>query len=748
MCRQLFYPVSFLLVFVLSTNALADLLADPDLVIYYSFDEVADIVADQSGNGHNGVVNGDITADPGGKRNGAGKFEGTGGTAGFSYLDLGGPSIPPEHIPTSAITLAAWGKCENTGGDHAIFNARASDTTWLVHPEFRSSGQFRWLLRGAGGAGIMDIRAGVVTWDEWQHFCGVYDKASGKATLYINGEVIREENVTNRLDIAGDWDLGARVGYNIDNARPFTGLMDMLWLFKRALSQDEVFKAMQGEAYPYAVNPTPPDGSYYPETWVTLGWSPGDFAVSHDIYLGDNLEDVENGTSDTFRSNQTLTTTFYIAGFTGYAYPDGLVPGTTYYWRIDEVNEADPNSPWKGDVWSFTIPPRTAYNPIPADGAEFVDPNAVFAWTPGYGAKMHTVYLGDDYDQVIDAEGTDTQVSATYNPESLESGKVYYWRVDESDGVDTYKGDIWSFTTPGSVGNPVPANGVEDVKMTATLSWIPSDNAASHEVYFGKDKDVVRNADKNSPEYQGPKALGAESYDPGRLSWYATYYWRIDEVDSLGNTMKGPIWNFTTADFISIDDFEDYDTGENQIWYSWLDGLGYGTPDTPPYSAGNGTGSAVGDESTPSYCEEKIVHGGGKSMPMEYDNNKQGFAMYSEVEMTLSEVRNWTDEGVNELSLWFHGNSSNSADTLYVAIANKTGTPVVVENNNPGAALIGAWMEWIIPLQAFADQGIDLTDVDKIMIGLGTRGNLTTPGGAGKMIFDDIRLCRNEQAAE
>jgi hypothetical protein len=48
----------------------------------------------------------------------------------------------------------------------------------------------------------------------------------------------------------------------------------------------------------------------------------------------------------------------------------------------------------------------------------------------------------------------------------------------------------------------------------------------------------------------------------------------------------------------------------------------------------------------------------------------------------------------------------------------------------------------VIPLQAFADQGIDLSDVDTIAIGLGTRGNMTTPGGSGKMYFDDIRLYR------
>ena len=740
MFRKLIYSVSFLLVFVMSTNALADLLADPDLVIYYSFDEVSDIVADQSGNGHDGVVNGDVTADPAGKRNGAAKF------ASGSYLDLDGPSIPPEHIPITGMTLAAWAKCENTGGDHAIFNARASDNTWLIHPELRSNGQFRWLLRTDGGTTIFDIRAGTVTWDEWLHFAGTYDKATGKAILYINGEVVREELVSSPADIAGDWGSGARVGYNIDNARPFTGLMDMLWLFKRALSQDEIFKAMQGEAYPYALSPNPEDGAYIAGLYVSMSWAPGDFAVSHDVYIGDNFDDVDNGTGDTFRTNQGGL--FYVAGFPTYPYPDGLVPDTTYYWRIDEVNEADPNSPWKGDIWSFTVPPRTAYNPDPADGAEFVDPNAILSWTAGLEGKLHTIYIGDNFDDVNNATEGDEEGATTYNPGTLELGKVYYWRVDEDDGFDIFKGDIWSFTTPGAVGSPVPANGATDVKMTATLSWTAADNAASHEVYFGTDKDIVRNADKNSPQYKGPKALGAESYDPSKLAWYATYYWRVDEVDTLGGLSKGPPWNFTTADFISVDDFEDYNVGDNQIWYAWHDGLGFGTPETPPYSMGNGTGSAVGDETTPSYCEEKIVHGGGKSMPMLYDNNKQGFSMYSEVELTLSEARNWTDEGVNELSLWFRGGSSNSADPLYVAVANKTGTPVVVVHDNPAAAQIGAWMEWIIPLQTFADQGIDLIDVDKIMIGLGTRGNLTTPGGAGKMLFDDIRLYRSIQDAE
>jgi hypothetical protein len=65
-----------------------------------------------------------------------------------------------------------------------------------------------------------------------------------------------------------------------------------------------------------------------------------------------------------------------------------------------------------------------------------------------------------------------------------------------------------------------------------------------------------------------------------------------------------------------------------------------------------------------------------------------------------------------------------------------------VVNDDPAAAQADTWTEWVIPLQAFADQGITLTNVDRIAIGLGTKGNMTTPGGSGKMFFDDIRLYR------
>jgi hypothetical protein len=686
-----------------------------------------------------------------------------------------------------------------------------------------------------------------------------------------------------------------------------------------------------------SANPSPADGAIVRDTWTSISWAPGAYATSHDVYLGENYDDVAAGTGDTFFGNQTDP--YLVVGFPGNPYPDGLVPGVTYYWRIDEVDAANT---YKGDIWSFMIPSKKAFYPDPINGAESQDLDVKLSWESGFNAKLHTVYFGDNFDDVNNAVTGAFVGQTTYTPGTLELAKTYYWRVDEFEGPATHRGDVWSFTTAGGVGGPNPANGAIDVKPTVVLGWNAGAVAASHEVYFGSNADAVRNATKSSPEYKGSKALGDENYSPGQLLLATSYYWRIDEVNSINpdSPWAGNVWSFTTSDFFVIDDFEDYDIGNNEIWWFWKDGLGYGAHGNEPAYPGNGTGAAVGDETTLSYTEETIVHGGTQSMPLAYDNNKQGYSRYSETELTLTAPRDWTGEGVAELSLWFRGypastgsfvegpvgtytmtasgadiwtingveadefhfaykmltgagsmvarvvsvqntndwakagvmiretldpdsahaymvvtptqgvsfqrrpgtgatstsdNSttlaeaapywvkidrtisgsftassstngttwqtlgtpqtipmsanvyiglaltshnaaltcqavfsnvtttgnvtgqwahqdigigSNSAEPLYVAVSNRSGTPAVMIHDDPAASQIDTWTEWVIPLQAFADQGIVLTNVDRIAIGIGSRGNMTVPGGSGKMFFDDIRLYKPREAAE
>jgi len=199
-----------------------------------------------------------------------------------------------------------------------------------------------------------------------------------------------------------------------------------------------------------AINPQPADGALYSDTWVNLTWLPAEVAVSHDVYMGENFADVEAGTGDTFRGN--VGATYFLAGLglPGDPYPGGLVPGTTYYWRIDEVNDLDPNSPWKGKVWSFTIPPNKAYEPVPPDGAAFTDPNVSLSWTAGLGTKLHWVYFGENAADVQAGTGETAKgqvPGTTFAPGPLALDTTYYWRIDEFDGVATHTGDLWSFTT-------------------------------------------------------------------------------------------------------------------------------------------------------------------------------------------------------------------------------------------------------------------------------------------------------------
>jgi len=107
-------------------------------------------------------------------------------------------------------------------------------------------------------------------------------------------------------------------------------------------------------------------------------------------------------------------------------------------------------------------------------------------------------------------------------------------------------------------------------------------------------------------------------------------------------------------------------------------------------------------------------------------------AVFSNVSITGTVSSEWKNQDI--------GIVSNAPQPMYVAVGNSTGEPAVVYHEDPNVTVIPVWTEWTIPLQAFADQGIDLTDVDNITIGIGTKGDTTSLGGSGKMFFDEIRL--------
>jgi hypothetical protein len=107
----------------------------------------------------------------------------------------------------------------------------------------------------------------------------------------------------------------------------------------------------------------------------------------------------------------------------------------------------------------------------------------------------------------------------------------------------------------------------------------------------------------------------------------------------------------------------------------------------------------------------------------------------SEATLALTSNSDWTVKSVDTLGIWYIGDTANAPETMYVALNNSA----VVTNDNPDAAQATSWTEWLIPLQTFADQGVNLANVTSITLGLGNRSN-PVAGGAGMMYYDDIRL--------
>jgi hypothetical protein len=696
-----------------------------DLVGWWRFEEGSgDTAADSSGNGHHGTLLGTPEWGVGAEGSGSAVVFDPDGCYG---IDCG---VFDPTDGTGQFSLALWAFWDGTGDfQHFLTKSNGWGAStmmfqvelWGAHSDATYADRVGISHQAAGS-----VAFSVMPKNEWVHLAFTFDGTN--AMVYVNGV---DEVGPKPLSIGPNVDAMVEIGYNSNRPTPgertFHGSLDEVRIYSHALSPVEVLSAMKGEAWPYAFGPNPADGALVANTWAMLSWSAGDFAVSHDVYFGDNFDDVDNGTAGTpaFLGNQADTT--LIVGFPGYASPGGLVPGTTYYWRIDEVNDADPNSPWRGDVWSFSIPPKTAYFPDPADGAEYVDLNPELTWTAGYGAKLHTVYFSDNFDDVNDGVGGIPVGKTTYTPGALELAGIYFWRVDEFDGFATYEGDVWTFTTQGTVGSPNPANGAVDVNPMQILTWRAGVFAASHEVYFGTDAQAVKDATAASPEYKGTRALGDESYDPGRLALATTYYWRIDEVNNTNadSPWTGRLWSFSTGDFLVVDDFESYndidppDEASNRIFDKWIDGFGTTT-----------NGALVGND-LPPYAEQTIVHGGAQSMIYRYDNANKT----SEATLTLVWPRDWTEEGVTKLSMWFRGTSGNAADRMFVALNGNA----VVYHDDPAVTEKPGWSEWTIELTEFA--GVDLTNVNSITIGIGTK-NSPAAGGSGTMYFDDIRLVR------
>jgi len=508
-----------------------------------------------------------------------------------------------------------------------------------------------------------------------------------------------------------------------------------------------------------------------------LGWMPGIYADTHDVYFGESFDDV----NDAGAGSDLLVS----PGQDANTYDPGRLDfGQTYYWRVDEANGAPDYSLFAGQVWSFTVEPiaipvesvtATASsssadnmgpeNTINGVGLNELDQHSTEAtemWLSGVGDptpsiqyefdkayKLHEMWVWNS-NQVIESflgigakdvvietsvDGTEWVAlegpiqlaqapgQATYTANTaVDFGAVLakYVKITVNTGYGLLPqyglSQVRFLYIPTFAREAQPADGETTEAAHVLLAWRAGREAAAHHVYLGTDAadlPLLGTADESR-------------YDAGALDYASTYYWQIVEVNEAEtpSSYAGPIWSFTTPAFGTVDSFDQYDDDCNRIFFAWEDGLGHNGGEEvegceEPASNGNGGGSIVGNASAP-FAEKTIVYAGTQAMPLEYDN------AFGQSEATLRlNGQDWTTSDVQTLALALRGTVGNTG-TLYIKINNSK----VVYDGDAADLAVEAWQVWNIDLGSVSG----LQNVTRLTIGV------DGASAAGMLYIDEIRL--------
>jgi len=536
---------------------------------------------------------------------------------------------------------------------------------------------------------------------------------------------------------------------------------------------------------PNAISPNPSNGEIDVLISTLLAWTPGIYANTHDVYFGEDFDDVNDADTDSpLLVSPTQDANYYD--------PGGLEFGQTYFWRVDEVNAPPDNTVFKGDVWSFTVESFAfaipAANIIPTASGQ----------SAGQGPEKTIDGSGLDENDLHSIDTADMWLSSAGDPGSAwiqyEFSKLYrlhemlIWNYNgdsilslygikevtieySADGVTWAQANVSELTqASGAAGYaanttvPFDSAEVKYVKVTANNNWVGGTGMFNKyglsEVRFMY---IPVDARKPSPEdgatdvaidttlswRSGREAaehnvyvstdqeavlngtapvmtVGQASYGPLSLNLGSDYFWRIDEVNNAETTSiwPGNTWSFSTQEYLVVEDFESYNdiaTGEEGS------NLVYETW-IDGYDNPSANGSTMGySEAFQPTMETAIVHGGKQSAPLIYDNST---ASKSEVTASTSKLSiggDWTIGAPETLVLWFYGDPNNAGtEQLYVKLNN---SKLLIS----GIDLTQAqWQNAEVPL---ADFGINLANVTHIIIGLERTG---ATGGEGILFMDDI----------
>jgi hypothetical protein len=308
----------------------------------------------------------------------------------------------------------------------------------------------------------------------------------------------------------------------------------------------------------------------------------------------------------------------------------------------------------------------------------------------------------------IDTDDNDPWENGGIHDAVYTSGVSAVFGMNQNPDPPGYRASFDSISSasdgPAAV-NPSPTDGAADVSVNVTLSWIEAEFATGRELWIGK---------AGAMQKVDPAPTGT-TYVPATLEFGRTYQWRVDQVGPSG-AVTGRTWTFMTRECLAVDDFESYGN-DADIQAAW-----------PHNVAGFDYIFLAADSS------------GNKTMRFYYQNQYEPYL--TEATRTFASPRDWTQLGVEALSLSFAGQDDNVEQRMFLGVEDAAGTNATVEHPYTHACQSESWRDWTVPLTEFSAGGVDLTRVSKLTIGL---GDGTNSGQAEEdldsVFIDEIRLC-------
>jgi len=304
------------------------------------------------------------------------------------YVDIDLSTVNPLATVNEEMTIAFWqyGNNNMSGERGAAFWTDFADggVIYIYFPIWRDNQDKIYFKRTpdlvmSGGIPAAELE-GI-----WSHWAFVKNATTGEMKIYKDGSLLIAEGGLFE-PVGGEQASAIRIGNDTADRWPFRGRMSDFRIYDSEISAGEIKILYNPDLGARASDPSPADQAIV-QPDVTLSWTPGVMAASHDVYLGTSFDDVNDATISSPPS-------VYKGNYDVNCYePTGLAEATTYYWRVDGVSGTNV---WQGDVWTFT----TALTPEPG-----LDPNLVGWWKFDTGSGIvafdcttygnHAVLRGD-----------------------------------------------------------------------------------------------------------------------------------------------------------------------------------------------------------------------------------------------------------------------------------------------------------------------------------------------------------------